>query len=91
MFRSVLVASALIVAAIPQTPSLPSGQQLPTFRTGVDIVEVDVTVLDKNRQPVRGLTAGDFTILERGKPQPIVAFSAIDVPAPASYSASSKR
>jgi VWFA-related protein len=87
MIRSVLVASALIVASFSQAPTPPSGQQLPTFRTGVDVVELDVTVLDKDRRPVRGLTAADFTILERGKPQPIVAFSAVDVPAPVSYSA----
>ena len=59
-----------------------SQPQLPTFRTGVDIVELDVTVVDKDRRPVRGLTASDFTILERGRPQPIVAFTVVDVPPP---------
>jgi VWFA-related protein len=87
MIRPVLVASALIVASVPQAPTPSSGQQLPTFRSGVDVVELDVTVLDRDRRPVKGLTAADFTILERGKPQPIVAFSAVDVPAPVSYSA----
>src|SRR6266540_163973 len=72
---------ALVVA---QTPAPP---QLPTFRTGVDVVELDVTVLDKDRHPLQGLTAADFTILEHGKPQPIVAFSVIDVPAPVQASA----
>jgi len=37
-------------------------------------------VLDKDRRPVRGLTAADFTILENGKPRPIVAFSAVELP-----------
>jgi VWFA-related protein len=65
--------------------SLPAGQQLPsqpppTFRTGVDAVQLDVSVLDKQRRPVRGLTAADFTVLEDGKPREIVAFSAIDLP-----------
>jgi VWFA-related protein len=73
----VLLAFALLQAqtSVPQNPA-------PTFRTGVDIVQLDVTVLDKDRHPVRGLTADDFTILEKGKPQPIVAFSPVDVPAP---------
>ena len=87
MIRSVLVASALIVASLPQTPSAPAGQQPPTFRASVDVVQLDVTVLDKDRHPVKGLTAADFTILERGKSQPIVAFSAVDVAGPISYSA----
>jgi VWFA-related protein len=54
--------------------------QVPVFRTGIDLVQLDVSVLDKDRQPVRGLTAADFTILEDGKPQTIAAFSAIDLP-----------
>src|SRR5215510_2500705 len=56
--------------AVPQT----------TFRAGVDLVQVDVSVLDKNRRPVRGLTVSDFTLLDEGKPRPIVAFSAVDLP-----------
>jgi len=65
-----------------QTPA-PQGP-LPTFRTGVDVVQLDVTVLDKDRHPVRGLTADDFTILDKGRSQQIVAFSPVDVPAPVS-------
>ena len=40
---------------------------------------LDVSVLDKDRRPVRGLTAADFTILEDGKPQDIRTFKAIDM------------
>jgi VWFA-related protein len=54
--------------------------QQPTFRAAIDIVHLDVSVLDKDRHPVRGLTAADFTILEDGKPQKIAAFTPIDVP-----------
>src|SRR4029078_8024365 len=75
------------IAGFIQSQAPSSDQQLPTFRTGVDVVELDVSVLDKDRHPVKGLTADDFTILDRGKAQPIVAFSAVDVPAPVSYSA----
>src|SRR5215208_8235619 len=60
----------------------PASDQIPTFRSGIDVVQMDVSVLDKDHRPVRGLTAADFTIIERGQPQPIVAFTAIDVPPP---------
>ena len=52
------------------------------FRAGVDVIQLDVLVLDRNRRPVHGLTASDFTVLERGKPQPVVAFTEVNVPAP---------
>ncbi len=63
----------------------PAGRQappprIPTFRTGVDVVQIDVSVLDKDRRPVRGLTAADFTVLEDGKPRPVVAFSTVELP-----------
>jgi len=87
MSRLSVPAIAVAVSAViyAQTPS-PS-EQLPTFRIGVDVVELDVTVLDKDRHPVKGLTAADFTVLEKGKTQPIVAFSAVDVPAPTASAA----
>jgi VWFA-related protein len=54
--------------------------QTPVFRGGTDLVELDVSVLDKNRQPVHGLRQEDFTILEDGNPQTLAAFSAVDLP-----------
>ena len=45
-------------------------QQAP-FRAAVDLVEVDVTVIDKNGQPVVDMTAADFEIRERGATQRI--------------------
>jgi VWFA-related protein len=59
---------------------LAAQQQQPTFKSGIEIFHLDVSVLDRNRRPVRGLTAADFTVIEDGKPQRIVAFSAVDLP-----------
>ena len=42
-------------------------------------MQLDVSVLDKNRHPVRGLAQGDFTILEDGKPRKIVGFASFDI------------
>jgi VWFA-related protein len=53
-----------------------------TFRTAVDLVQLDVSVLDKDRRPVLGLTAPDFTVFVDGEPRPIVAFDAVSVPPP---------
>jgi VWFA-related protein len=56
------------------------------FSAGTDLVRVDVSVLDRNRQPVRGLTAADFTVLEDGRPALISAFSEIHLPDPETVS-----
>jgi VWFA-related protein len=58
-------------------------QPAPRFRSGVDLVTVDLVVLDKDAEPVPGLTRNDFTILEDGKPQPITQFQSVELPPPA--------
>jgi hypothetical protein len=67
-----LVGSALAAAQNPPPPP-PATPQRPIFRAGVDIVQLELTVLDGDRKPVRGLTAKDFAVFEDGKPQEIVA------------------
>jgi VWFA-related protein len=41
---------------------------------------VDAVVTDEEGRPVRGLTLDDFEITERGQPQPITTFEAVDIP-----------
>jgi len=73
------VAACGLVVVAQQAPSA----GVPQFRATTEIVHLDVSVLDsKTRRPVQGLTAADFTILEDGTPQPVVAFSAVEVPPP---------
>jgi VWFA-related protein len=71
--------TSLLLAMVCIEHDVASAQSSPQFRAGVDVVRLDVSVLDRNRKPIRGLTAADFTVLEDGKPQPVVAFSAIDM------------
>ena len=49
------------------------------FRSGVDLVQLDVVVLDGKRQPVSGLTAADFTVLDNGVDAPIRAFTPVEL------------
>jgi VWFA-related protein len=74
-FNFTLVLGALAVAQ-------QSAPQAPTFRAGVEIIDLDVSVLDKDRHPVLGLTAADFTVLVDGQPRPVVAFKAVDLAPP---------
>ncbi len=73
----------LAVAAAGLVVHAQSGQVSPpqaTFRAAVDLVDVDVSVLDRHRLPVTGLTAEDFTVYENGRPRPIATFSPVDLP-----------
>ncbi len=69
---------AVVLSASRQS----SATQQPTFRAGTEIIQLDVSVLDKDRKPIRNLTKADFTVLEDGKPQRVAAFSAVDVADP---------
>lgn len=62
-------------------PPPPVQQTTPVFRSTVELVHLDVSVLDNQRRPVRGLGPADFVIWEDGVPQKIAAFSAVEVPA----------
>ncbi len=53
------------------------------FRTTVRRVPLDVVVLDKSGNPVRGLTRDDFVVEEDRKPQKALSFEFFDGSAPA--------
>ena len=75
------LAAACVLALIAAATGRPEAQQAPPrFRAGVDVIRVEVSVLDEDRKPVRGLTRADFTILQDGKPQEIVAFGEVRIP-----------
>src|SRR6187399_288574 len=55
MRRTGFVLFALAALSLTGRAQQPLSQPQATFRAGVDLVEVDVSVLDKDRRPVRGL------------------------------------
>lgn len=50
------------------------------FTSGVNAVEVYAAVVDRAGQPITGLTRGDFTVLEDGRPQTIGTFTEGEFP-----------
>src|SRR5579862_1868360 len=78
-FKTVVLGAAVCAAVLARAQA---PQNLPKFRAGVDVVELDVSVLDKDQHPIKGLTAADFTLLEDKQPRPLVAFSEVDIPEP---------
>lgn len=67
---------AVILVAAVGTVAAASASAQRTFRSSVDLVHFAVAVTDKQGQPIPGLSADDFEIVEDGKPQPIKFFAA---------------
>ena len=76
MTQRVLLAIS-VAALLAVSPRAQTAQ--PRFRTEVNVVEVDASVVDDQGHPVSGLTAADFEVLEDGQPQKIVSFSRVDI------------
>ena len=68
---SVLI--ALSVTGPAATPLLAQSTQAPVFRSGVEVMEVDVTVVDARGMPVRDLRAPEFTVTVDGQPRRVVS------------------
>jgi VWFA-related protein len=71
--RLSLLLPLLLAAPLPaQTPRFEGSSQ-------VVAIEVPVNVVDRNGQPVRGLTAADFEVFDGNEPQKITGFETIDL------------
>jgi VWFA-related protein len=47
--------------------------QKPTFKTGVELVPVEVQVVDRDGKPVSGLKASDFEVTIGGRTRPVIS------------------
>jgi VWFA-related protein len=73
--RTITLCALFMAAAVI---GLPATQQ-PTFRSGVDVVRIDASVMN-GRNPVAGLTKDHFSITDNGVPQTVEAVSLDTVP-----------
>jgi VWFA-related protein len=71
-----------LLMLLPLTAAVAVQPPAPTIRVTTRLVLVNVIVRSKN-QPVAGLTAQDFEVLDRGKPQRIAFFSVTSAHPPA--------
>ena len=73
---SVLMWAAVGVSLAGQAQAPPAQEpapQGPTFRTGIDLIEVDVAVVDQKGQPVENLLPPDFLVKIDGQPRRVVS------------------
>ena len=73
------IALSVLVRANPAAQQ-PAQQPPPTFKSAVQVVELDVRVFDKSGRFVTGLTADDFQIVEDAVPQQVQTFFFVDDP-----------
>ena len=67
-----------IVAAVFMQPPAATQQQPPSFRSGVELVSVDVQVVDRRGQPITGLKTEQFEVTIDGKRRQVVSAQLID-------------
>lgn len=80
-----LAGGVLTAQQAPPPVQEPQPQRPPTFRTSLETVRVDATVVDASGKPVKTLTADDFVLEEDGRPQRIDQFKLLELngqPAP---------
>lgn len=64
---------SLALAQAPTPPAeAPAVVQGPTFRSGVDLIRLDVTVVEKDGNPIADLNSEDFEVRVDGKVRPVV-------------------
>ena len=71
----------LALAVVVPLALAPAGAQEGTFEGTADVVSipVPVNVVDRDGQPIRGLTADQFEIVDEGDPQRIASFEVVDL------------
>jgi VWFA-related protein len=66
----------------PVSPGLLRPDEQPVFRSRTVVVQIDVFVTDAAGNPVEGLTAEDFEVVEAGSRRPMSSFTEVRLPIP---------
>jgi Ca-activated chloride channel family protein len=74
---------AVLGLAVAFSVTTGASQQTTTFRSGIELVNIGVTVTDRKGNLVTDLSAADFEVVEDGASHPIRYFSSGDRPDPA--------
>jgi VWFA-related protein len=73
--RAILITALLAPLAVAQQSDAPAAVKRPaTFEATTQLVIVNVAAKTKSGEPIDGLKASDFTVIEDGKPQQVKIF-----------------
>src|SRR5437868_1872854 len=75
------VGAAALFLLIGRVAAQQAPGSIPSFRSGTELVTVDVGVIDKQGTPIRGLSAADFTVTVEGQPRRVVTAEFVDAAA----------
>jgi VWFA-related protein len=73
-------AAVVVVAASPLLAQPPAPEQAPVFRSGVDLVRLDIRVTDDDGRPIADLRPDEIRIREEGAARPVVLFQHVAAP-----------
>lgn len=80
-----LLSPALILCSLLPLAAIAQDNAVTTLRTNVRLTTVDVVVTDGKGNPIHGLKADDFSVLENKKGQKLTSFEEHGTVAPATY------
>jgi hypothetical protein len=75
MSRRIALLAAILATCFASSPRA----QQPTFKSGVDLIRLDVHVVSDDGTPVKDLTADDFDVKANGNLAPVRALQFHDV------------
>jgi VWFA-related protein len=78
MMKARILAASVLLCWTPALTAQEAPPEQPAFRTGIELVTVDATVLDRQGRPLRGLQADDFVVSVAGQPRRVVSAEFVD-------------